>query len=41
MKLEKYIKSLSRFDKQWLIAHPTHLTQDTRVSVCYGKDIII
>jgi putative endonuclease len=33
MKLEKYIKSLSRLEKERLIKDPTHLTQDTRVSV--------
>ncbi len=33
MKLEKYIKSLSRAEKEWLIVHPEHLIQDNRVSV--------
>lgn len=33
MSLEKYIKSLSRTEKEWLIANPAYLTQDTRVSV--------
>lgn len=33
MTLEKYIKSLSRSEKEWLIANPTQLTNDVRVSV--------
>lgn len=39
MKLEKYIKSHTRDEKQWLIANPTHLTQDSRVSVFSDKNM--